>query len=397
MHYTNKLIIATIAVIFIISGLLFLIFHHKDTLITFAPGEATAYLHTTSKSFNKLPESKKNLFLKYLEQKSSLNKTKWNESLSNVNDEFALFSVKKQAFGMIKQTENNVSLLNSQNIPFSQTDEVLFFPKINVSNEKLTDQDWFKKTNTTINFSKYTLLAQNSSLLNVNFPEIQDNEPILAKMDLVNENLRIKLYGKLGQSKLKFKRQVQELPEDTKLYISGLTFSKLSQKSDYTSENFPYILTQSLAIPFEYVETDDTFQLYLDKKDVSLENFGEKIKEILAFTYPTEENKLLPDNSIAKQLIANKDNWQFESHSINGYKINDPELYIYDLNEHLLVTNAIQGSNFANNTIKLDQIAKNCNIKRSNQTIYTKIATQDTTNNILISNINKNRISICID
>ena len=298
---------------------------------------------------------------------------------------------------MIKQTENNVSLLNSQNIPFSQTDEVLFFPKINVSNEKLTDQDWFKKTNTTINFSKYTLLAQNSSLLNVNFPEIQDNEPIFAKMDLVNENLRIKLYGKLGQSKLKFKRQVQELPEDTKLYISGLTFSKLSQKSDYTSENFPYILTQSLAIPFEYVETDDTFQLYLDKKDVSLENFGEKIKEILAFTYPTEENKLLPDNSIAKQLIANKDNWQFESHSINGYKINDPELYIYDLNEHLLVTNAIQGSNFANNTIKLDQIAKNCNIKRSNQTIYTKIATQDTTNNILISNINKNRISICID
>jgi hypothetical protein len=396
MNYKNNLIIATIAIFFIVSGFLFLAFHHKDTLISNIPGEATAYFHTNSANFIKISEPKQALLLNYLENNSNLNRDSWQTIFTGTNDEFALFSIKRQIFGVIKNNSNNKQLLSINNISYQDSNDALIFPKVSVTDTKITDQDWFKQIHNKATFADATLTTKDTLLLNTNFTELPSNSPIFAKMSLIDDYINIKVNGEIGQEKTKTV-STDNIPQDTILFISGLNLSKLEQKTDYTAENFDYLLLQSVNGPAQYLVNNENSAIYVNKQSNDSADLQNKIKEILAFTFPEKQNKPLPDGTAAKQLIANKELWKFSQDSTNSLKIDEPELYIHETENYFIVTSKEQLTDNTTKTQSLKQLAKDCHINYSNQIVYSKIMNVNSINEILISNRNKNHISICIN
>lgn len=181
-------------------------------------------------------------------------------------------------------------------------------------------------------------LNQNQELINKIFTSVI-NQDIYLSIDNKKSQWKIKIQGLGNFSNVLSQPLLENLPADFGFYISGInlaeifsSWSALDEKYlDFysrTSESFKAVhnfelpkAIELLSKPAELIIFDQdeesawgfNFVLVMDKPvDEQLDNFKDLIRTILAQKLPAEKETLLPDGSVATELLAQPENWQWQ-------------------------------------------------------------------------------------
>ncbi|MEA2088381.1 MAG: hypothetical protein U9O55_00890 [Patescibacteria group bacterium] len=87
----------------------------------------------------------------------------------------------------------------------------------------------------------------------------------------------------------------------------------------------------------------------LKNKQVKLENFEDSVRYILGILNPKQKKMILPDKTVAKELIIDKDQFVFKTKSVNGEKIrylqakeNNFNIAYYIRNDFFIFSNSLE-------------------------------------------------------
>ncbi|MBI5077568.1 hypothetical protein HZB94_04275 [Candidatus Falkowbacteria bacterium] len=394
------LVVFSISLFFVC--LIFLFLNHNDTLKNFVPEEAEIYLHSKPRQYNSLPANQRSVYLNWLEKHSSLSKSTWQSILQNHPSEIGLFSINGQVFGVVKSNKNAIDELNAQNVSFVQDGKATFFPALRLSVEKLTGNVWFRKINKKISFSDVLVYVKNISSLALPLPAFNSTEPLVASTNVAASQVKLRVAGPVGQKiELTNKRQIAALPSDTVIYFYNILTRNIPEKVEFLTKNFKFHLLQSMLGPVEYLETRDSFLIFASKKFNSLEMIKENILMILAQTLPVEKQKLLPDKTFSTQLIADPNQWQFQSTAIDNVQtlLNEPKiglsLSIVDLGEMIAIKNKAQPPKLGFKT-RLNSKINSCSLFHNNGAIILPLNAINGIEDIIIINKDESKIVVCI-
>lgn len=380
----------------------FLIFNHNDNLKNYVPAEAEIYLHSKPRQYKSLPPNQKNFYLNWLEAHSSLSKSAWQSLLQNHNGEIGLFSINEQVFGVIKSKKAAIDALNAQGVSFVRDGEALFFPSLHVSEEKLKDRIWFQKISNRISFADILIYVKDNLSLPLPILEIAA-EPMRAAAEVSPNRIKLRISGPVGQKlKSKNKRQITGLPSNAVLYFYNILTKNISEKAEFSAQNFKFHLLQSLAGPVEFLEAKGGFTIFAPKKFNSFESIEKSILTILANTLPVEKQKFLPDQTVSTQLIADPSRWQFQNNITDNRQVSHLEekklnltLSVEDLDELIVIKNNALTSN-PNLLAKINQIVNSCSLFHNNGLIILPFNNVNNFKELVIINKNPNNIVLCI-
>jgi hypothetical protein len=391
MRETKKnIIVAGGAIFFIVVGLLFLIFHHRDNLVAHVPGEVDGYLHANG-GLGNIEDKYKNSLNEWLEDNSSINKMRWEEIQKNGIGEFGLFIIKNQMFGVMENSESSRILIKEQGISYTIAEKVVIFPQISSFETSLVEESWYRSVKKRFNFSEFTVYLKNADILNKNFPELGRDDGEMAILGEIEDGkLELRVYGKgIGKKSVSGDSQmIKSIPSDYSKYAKNMTFPKNKQKTDYTIENFNYLLLQNLKGPIEYLEQGDSFVAYFSKELNDIDLLKAQIAQILAYLRPEEQIKYLPDSSIATQLIANPSSVSFEN-NVTELPEFDLRLEINENEDYFWLT---RNKLVYNDSIEQELFISDCSRYGNNQVIMN--ATE--LGHLIIINKSENRVKVCV-
>lgn len=294
-----------------IGCLVFLFVNHADSLIKNVPAEAEMYVHL---KITKDQFPKDQLVFNWLEERNAITKEQW-ARIFGQSSNLGLFSVNKQIHGIIPKSKQTQSLLESLNIPFTVEKQVLFFPELAPSQDKMVDQDWFKNIEQKITSAHVIFYVKDPSTLNLNLVSLNKQiEPAVGLVKFRKNKVLITVLGDLGQTiEKKQQSMLTQLPEETQLYLNNIKTDEISQLLGSQPKNFRFNLLTYFHGPVEYLDLGERFMLIVDKEQNSLDSIKNNIKTALSYFYPVEKTKLLPDETTAIHLIADPSIWKFNA------------------------------------------------------------------------------------
>ncbi|MEK7512539.1 MAG: hypothetical protein AAB575_06060 [Patescibacteria group bacterium] len=387
-----------------IAGITFLLLNHHDHLVNFVPAEAELYVNADSNVFNKLSEEKKLLLTSWLTNKSSLNAEKWRTILEDANAEIGIFSINGQIFGLLKKTKQTAALINNQTENIQTKDNVIYFPSLKISNDKLTSQAWFKTAYKKISFQPLRLYAKNISAFNLMLPNIpgMNNEAVTILGKIKTDKIKLTVFSQsdvdLGT---KLKTRLKTVPSDTQIYFHGIATNKINQEFEYIAGNLSFHILKSINGPIEYLKTTADFQIFADKSLNSLVDLNKNITKDLAMTFPVEKLKALPDGTLATQYIADPSIWNFETIATDAFAgeiLREPRLG-YDLSitsadKYYIIESKSNKPSLATQ-LNITPYFRKCSMFNRNGEIYLNYNT-DKLSPIVIINKNHSKLVICL-
>lgn len=360
MRFWPKLFLQTFSIICAIAGLIFIFNFHFDSLIRFAPSNAEVYINFNPSELTKLNAKQRDAALRWLEINSDINSAAWQNIFSNVKHEISLFMVNGKVFGIARDNKQMEKTLTAGNISFVKQDNVLYFPKLIVLPTRISATDWFKQSGQRINLSDFSIYLKNLSYLNIPLATAEQRQPLAITGKIKDDSVLLNVYGDAGQSAPStLSRQIKTLPLTTNIYLRGMSIDQISQNAPFSRQNFQFLLLQSLKGPVEYLNTDKGFLVYALKEGNSFQQLENSTLTIISNILPTKKSKLLPDNTIAVNLVIDPKAWQFKQINENTVNLLEPRL---DLNmtikqtDNLMIINnnniaitTANGQNMANN------------------------------------------------
>jgi hypothetical protein len=386
-----------------IGCLFILFFSHPDNLARFVPAEATLYLHSQNNFLDKLPNNQKNLFLAWLEKKSTLTQSQWDQIIKEKTKEFALFTINGQFFGLTETNPNLKNTLEKTKISFTEVNNHLYIPAIKTNNTTITKESWYTNIRKHFNLSSLTIYLKNPRAMDIPTALINTNElPVVITNTTIQKTNCYNLHGQIGFTNKTKEPAHFSITPDTKIYFNNFPAKEISQKVDYTLNNFPLLLLKTLKGSMEFVNTTDNFAIRVPKKENSLKEIQNNIKFILAQTKPSEKEKLLPDETIATQLIADSTQYLFSEVDNNHQQIKLDEQN-FEINiktkekDHYIFSNSI----FLNTKLTSNSNSNNPLSHKTNQGLfYLNPTTPQATKSlpaVWLLNKNPHNISICIE
>ena len=410
-----KLFAFLLAVAIAILCLIFLFANHGDNLVRFVPAEAEAYFHAKTRDILKLPENQWQTYTSWLADKSGLPAPAWQSVLTELNDEVGIFTINGQAFGLVKNTPHAQALLNKnlvvgidsnqsrQSVP---KNNALIFPALSLSATKLTDTKWFEDTRRKLVFSDYALYLKKLNSNIFPFPALGTEKPIAVFGSVDNGVLKLKVRGDVGQPlRGQQKMQLTNLPDNFNFYFRNINTSTMTQKAEYTAENFRFNLLKLVNGPVEYLDTATGFTLFVGTANNPIEELKQNIAGLLALTEPTKKEKSLPDGTIAIQRIVDPDDWQFKETIEDGQSVWElanvnPEnsLSILQRGKLYSIKHYPKASN-PNWTISTDIMDKCGKFSNKSSTLVNlkKMSHQTSLNHLYLINHSANHLVVCID
>lgn len=399
-----KISLFLFSVLIFISGVVFLLFNHRDHLINFVPAKAEIYLNTNSRQFSKLSEDKKSLSLTWLENRSGLGAEKWRTILENAHSEIGLFSINGQVFGLMKETKRSLPLILQQTTNVSVKNNIIYFPELKLSGENLSEQKWFNDVYKKISFRPIHLYAKNASSFKLGLPNLSGSE-----------KSGIAILGKISKSKIKLtligsnsalttdkrKPQLKLVPSDTKIYFNNISAAELNQEFEYTPENLDLHILKSINGAVEYLKTSNSFQILVDKNKNSFADLQETVLKNMALTFPAEKSKFLPDGTVSTQYIADPSLWKFEVIATDAFGadvLREPRLG-YDIEMSVLGDSIIISSDnhkpFDENYLNISPYFTKCSIFGAKGKVYFNY-NNDLTKPIVVISKNNNQTHVCL-
>ena len=304
-----------LAVLIFIGSWTFLFTNHYDNLIKFAPGESNLYIHTKTTAFSSAKTEHKQFFYNWLSSNSPLSYDQW-QLIEQVNREVSLFTLNNQAFGLILNSKINKELLANNNISFTETDKVLYFPEIIIAETNLLSQQWLKSIYNKVHFKPMALYIKDYTQINpllAPFKQSNDNSlAILAKFK--DEQSNFYLSGQVGQkNSKKIEPQLLDQPSNAQIYVQNIQTNQISQEVEYSLDNLPFLLLKKTSGPVEFIKTASGFELIANSTDNPFDYIQTNILQILSFIFPSEIEKELPDQTVAIHHIADPTVWEFET------------------------------------------------------------------------------------
>jgi len=384
-------------------GILFLLFNHVDTLYRFVPAEAENYLHIQPKSLNELSEGQRTEIYTWLKDHSSISEESWKNIFDSRQRELGLFSLNGQIFGVVRNSNKLKSLLLSNGISTAYNKQVIFFPHLTLSNptiSSLADQPWFKTVRQRLCFKDFILYSHNLNTLQLNMPLLKNAElPVTSFLgNFDDKTVKIETLGQVGQAKSSSIAQpLKTLPKETLSYFRNLRVEEMA-KFNAVSDNLELSIIQTLSGAIEYYKDNAGSQVKISKAGLPREQLQKAILSSLAQLYPSRKERILPDGSVAINLIADEDAWVFVEAAPGEWRLvastesDEMKLAIY-----LTETAGSYALTFGNPIMTGNNESK-CTLPKfsKNGIIFSKTSNKNF-NNLLILNKNQKKLSICID
>lgn len=403
-----KLSTFLLAVAIAVLCLVFLFFNHNDRMAQFVPAEAEAYFHAETRDILKLPENQWQTYTAWLADKSGLSTQAWQSVISELNDVVGIFFINGQAFGIANNTERTTALLEQNKISWISTGHAIIFPSISSSSNAnvLSQTSWFKQTRRKIIFADYVMYIKKLNGNIFPFPALGTEGSIAAFGGVKNGTLKFKVRGDVGQTaNSNLKPQLTKLPDNFNFYFRNINTSAMTQKAEYTTENFRFNLLKLIKGPVEYLDTAAGFTVFAGTADNPLEELKNNIAGLLALTEPTRKEKALPDSTIAIQRIVDPSAWQFKETVEDGQSVwelananKENSISILQRGKMYSIKHYPEASN-PNWTISTD-LFNNCRKFRNKSSAlinFKNISTQTPLNHLYIINQSAKNLSVCID
>jgi len=386
--------------------LIFLFCNHNDRLIQFVPAEAEAYFHAETRDLLKLPQNQWQTYTAWLAEKSAISAGRWESIFRGLNNEIGIFSINGQVFGVTKNNYRTLGLIARQEMPFTVEKDIIYFPALNISANKLTGAPWFRATRRKIVFSDYVLYLKKLNGNTFPFPSLGTEQPIAAFGNVNDGVLKLKVRGDVGQSiRTKQKPQLTQLPENFNFYFRNINTGTMTQKAEYTTENFRFNLLKLIKGPVEYLDTTAGFTLFANTTDNPLEELKSNLANLLALTEPTRKEKALPDGTVAIQRVVDPSAWQFKETLEDGQSVweltnvnQENSLSILQRGKMYSIKHYPKASN-PEWTISTDIFDK-CNKFRNESSALLnlkQLSKQTSLNNLYLINQSASKLVVCID
>jgi|GEM_PF-4969873 len=374
-----------------IMAIAFLIFNPYDKMALVIPEEASAYAKIkTQEKFNDLQQQTINNFLA---KHSGMEESFWFEIWQH-NRQIGLYVVNGQIFGIIERNTRNFEILNKYSISFDDNNEknLLNFPKINLK----LNNSWLKQSSIKIN--KDFEIYIKSGLFIKNFLNYQNTK---------NFNQFIYLYGKIrtsgameifvtgkgiGQKNSAYTNIfINNLPNDFLTYENNINFTDFDE-IEFTETNLYLNLLKNLPHHASYQTSAD---FLIETKDITLNDLQETIINIMAKTFPSIKNKILPDGTESRSYWKQINDWRFleENNLYTLYKNEQPfNLQIRQNNESWQIVFQQKENK---ETQILTSFQKNC--LETKKSVFLKSFKNNLFSLLTIININEDNLKICID
>ena len=302
-------ILIIFSIIIFIGSWIFLLGQTQDYLAQFIPSQAETYLHTKIKTINSLEINKFTYFINFLSQKSNLKPEQWQELIKNIDNQVGFFTINQQIFLVTNKNNNLIKYLESNNLSFLEQNDLIYYPELKLNETSLDKQAWFIKIKPKTYFNDFNIYIKDPNSLNLAYTfNKSENEPILIKGIIKSNTVKLLLKDSvLTKNHKKF--ESEPLNSDFIAYFNGITVENLEQQTNFSANNFIYHLAQSINGPIELLRTTTYDKIVLQKKLNNIENIKQSISNILAYIYPTEKQKELPDGTIATNYIADPAQW----------------------------------------------------------------------------------------
>ncbi|MFH0779462.1 MAG: hypothetical protein V1928_01245 [Parcubacteria group bacterium] len=404
-HFWIKFCLFCLSVIFFIGGIVFILNYHADNLIVAAPANAEAYFHGDPRLIAKLPDKQAGFVYDWLVAKSALKRDQWQNALQAVKHEVAVFTLNRQAFGLIKNNKQNRKTLFINNISYSEYRGYAYFPALNVDGLDFSGDNWIKRSRKKINSADIDVVLKNLASLNIP-ASAGSTEPVAALAYLSKHGIKINVFGQVGAINVSsFKPNIANIPNNASLYFQGLEPSAISQKAPYSLKNFNFLMLKSLSGPVEYLSAGSGFLIYALKENNELADIKSSILNVLANIAPRQIAKILPDSTKSIQLIADPSAWKFNDSTENNIQISsikEPkaqiDLKISAIDKFYVIANNINNINAAAN-LKTNDLFGNCSKFSKKNLIFinpSAFRLDKYLNSIIIKNINSDKIFICL-
>jgi hypothetical protein len=325
MTKAQTIVFVLICLILIALGGFFILNYHKDSLKNQVPAEVSLYIHSYPQVINSLPSKYFSLISANL-NKSGLTEDELQNIFKLATKEIAVFKTPGSGYQIITFYNQPLEALLRQNrIQFTKCGETIIFPSTNnacvqnslAKNVNYSPSKW--------NFSKLTLYYSSQEALF--FPEYLEKnymKPFFAYLyekESFNQPyyfIKTDLTTDLAFEPKQSYEKETGAEEKTTLYAQSLDFSKLNLQVGNTRGNFKYQLLQAIGKVYQMMNYEgDSMAVVAEKSVGELESV---IKKRLSYLAPSEEIKLLPDNTQAINLVANPNVWEFETAS-NGERL----------------------------------------------------------------------------
>lgn len=406
--FWKKFYLFCLSITISVAGLIFILNYHADNLIGAAPANAEAYFHGDPRLIAELPDKQAGFIYDWLAAKSALKRDQWQNALQAIKHEVAIFTLNRQTFGLMKNTEKFKNVLTQNHISYAESGRFIYFPALKTSALDFSGENWLKQAQIKSNTADIAIYLKNLSTMGVPLSAVQSGQTstISALANISKNGVKISARGRLGAPNIaSFKPNMTEIPDNASIYFHGFALNIISQKAPYSVKNFNFLLLKSLSGPVEYLSTGSNVLIYALKKDNDLTDIKSSILNIMANIAPRQIAKILPDSTRSVQLIADPSAWKFNDSAENNVQtssIKEPkaqiDLKISSIDKFYVIANNVNSINATSN-LETNNLFGNCiNFSKKNLIFINPSAFKldKYLNSIIIKNINSDKISICL-
>lgn len=348
MRTKSKFIFSIIGLLIIILAGLFLIYHHQDNLKNHIPANVSVYIHTYPQLFNQINTDQQNLILSTATI-FNFSQNQIKKIIQLCQKEIAIIKIPNQNWQIATfKNQNLINYLENQQISYKTTDSIIYFPQNQSSvieiSQSLAKNPLFKPKK--FNFSDlYLYYSNNEQVFAPDFIGKQYLQPFFAYLSgkdnyfVINTNIKTNVFNDNNfASLLNSSANYRILAKNINLSLLPLTASNVA-------ENFEYSLLKEFNQIDEFIDFEDKFLFVINSEQKSAEQIKSLILQKIALLLPQEQEKILPDNTIAINLVAKPENWQFTQVTAQKSQLIIDELnfdiQIFQINGKIIISNNI--------------------------------------------------------
>lgn len=321
--YINLLLLFSGIVIFILC-LVFLFLNQGDNIVRFVPDTADLYFHAKINKLALLKPEQQAILYGWLGQNGALSEKQWRGIMPLIKNEFTIYKENNELTVIAHPNKPLAELLAKEVIVSSPIGSFIVFPSDD-SSFSPENSSSFAKLKRKINFSDFSSYARNLNVIHGFLTNLGESEsqPVIIDGDI--EKNKIELVINESTSLMpgkKMKPQIKTLDPSTQYYFLNIDQKNAEKLAENSQKSLDFQILTKLNGPKEYQKTSAWSSIFITKRNNTLEGLKLAITTTLATFQPAEKAKVLPDDTIATQLIADPTQWSFVELPVNaeGFK-----------------------------------------------------------------------------
>lgn len=310
--YINLLLLFAGIVAFILC-LVFLLLNQGDNIVRFAPDTADLYFHARANKLALLKPERQTILYTWLGQNGSLSEKQWQLIVPLIKNEFAIYKKNNELTVVARPNRSLVELLIKEGIASSSTGSFIAFPSDD-SGFAPENSSSFAKLKRKINFSDFSLYARNLNVIHGFLTNLgkSESQPVIIDGNIGKNKIELTINESTPlMPDKKMKQQIKTFDPSTQYYFLNIDQKNAEKLAENLQKTLDFQILSKLSGPKEYQKTKDWSTMFITKRYNTMEGLKLAITTTLATFQPAEKAKVLPDDTIATQLIADPTQWSF--------------------------------------------------------------------------------------